>query len=144
MISYLYALWNDHNPSNYHLSTYIVTQIFFLVMRILRFILLASSKYVTHIINYSQYTIYYILITYSFYSWKFVPLIPISHITHLPPLPLAATNMFSVSMSLDIYTYIHTYVCMHVYIHIYTHAHTHIHIPSASQPLQVPGPESFK
>ena len=101
-------------------------------MRILRFILLASSKYVTHIINYSQYTIYYILITYSFYSWKFVSLIPISHITHLPPLPLATTNMFSVSMSLDVYTYIHTYVCMyacvHTYIHTCTHTYIHTHI----------------
>ena len=37
---------------------------------------------------------------YLFYNWKFVSFTPFTHFSHLHSLPLATTNLFSVSMNL--------------------------------------------
>lgn len=90
-------------------------------MRILRFILLASSKYVTHINNYSQYAIYYILITYSFYSFD-------PH-QSFNPSPISASGNYKHVLCIYelgyTYIYIHTCICTYIYTHMHTHKYTH-------------------
>ena len=80
-------------------------QNFFLLSELLRSILLAIFKYVIHINNYSHHAVHDVSMNYLFYNWKFVtldplyPFCPPSPPTPCP-LPLTATNLFSVSMSL--------------------------------------------
>ena len=44
--------------------------------------------------------IHYIFMIYLFYNWEFVYFDPLHYFSHPLPLPLATTNLFSVSMSL--------------------------------------------
>ena len=62
------------------------------------------------IINYGHHAVHYIPMTYLFYNWKFI-LFNSFHLFY--PLPLATSDLFSVSMNLRVGVQFH--ICMWPY-----------------------------
>ena len=78
------------------LSPYIVTEVFFLVIRIFKI----YSQHISNVhysVNYSHYAVHYIPMSY-FITGRLCLLTAFTHHTHSPP--MATTNLFFVSMSL--------------------------------------------